>query len=92
MADLNHIAKEASERAAHNAGISPELLYAPILWVLQDNLQFEPKPADRWTITCRHKLSERISFAWALLFRWPKDRAHSLSRTPQESVTENDNG
>jgi hypothetical protein len=30
-----------------------------------------PIPTDRWTITSRRKLSERISWAWALLFRWP---------------------
>lgn len=36
--------------------------------------QFEAveKPAERWTITSRRKLSERISWAWALLFRWPR--------------------
>jgi hypothetical protein len=26
---------------------------------------------ERWTITSRRKLSERLSWAWALLFRWP---------------------
>lgn len=25
-----------------------------------------------WTITCRNKWSERLSFAWALLFQWPE--------------------
>jgi len=35
--------------------------------------EFEPveTPAESWTITSRRKLSERISWAWALLFRWP---------------------
>ena len=36
MIDLKHIAKEASERAAKNAGVAPELLYAPILWTLEE--------------------------------------------------------
>ena len=76
MADLRHIAKEASERAAHTAGVAPEILYPQILWVLEDNLTNEKKPNDLWTITCRNKLSERIYFAWSLLFHWPKERAH----------------
>jgi len=33
---LEDIAKDASERAAKNAGVAPQLLYAPILWALQD--------------------------------------------------------
>jgi hypothetical protein len=38
MAGLKQIAKEASERAAKNAGVAPELLYAPIIWTLEDEL------------------------------------------------------
>jgi hypothetical protein len=34
--------------------------------------QVAPIASDRWTITSRRKLSERISWAWALLFRWPR--------------------
>lgn len=30
------------------------------------------RPAERWTIISRRKLSERLYWAWALLFRWPK--------------------
>lgn len=33
---LAEIAKDASERAAKNASVAPQLLYAPILWALQD--------------------------------------------------------
>jgi hypothetical protein len=41
--------------------------------------QFEPAetPVERWTITSRRKLSERVRWAWALLFQWPTSR-----RTP----------
>jgi len=33
---LADIAKDAAERTARNAGVAPQLLYAPILWALQD--------------------------------------------------------
>lgn len=36
MTDLNAIAKAASEGVAKNAGIAPQLAFAPILWALQD--------------------------------------------------------
>lgn len=68
MSDLKQIAKEASERAAQNSGAAPELLYAPILWALEEHLRDET-----WTITCRRRWPERISFALALLFSWPID-------------------
>lgn len=68
MNDLKKIAKEASERAAQNSGAAPELLYAPILWALEENLREET-----WIITCRRRWPERISFAMALLFSWPID-------------------
>jgi hypothetical protein len=32
------IARDASERVAKNAGVAPQLCYAPILWALQDAL------------------------------------------------------
>ena len=36
MSDLERLAKKVSERAAKNAGIAPQLLYAPVLWALED--------------------------------------------------------
>lgn len=68
MADLKKIAKEAAQAAADNAGVAPELLYAKILWVLECHLEEET-----WTITCRRRWPERISFALGLLFSWPVD-------------------
>lgn len=35
-AKLHEIAKDASLRAAKNSGAPPQLLYAPILWALQE--------------------------------------------------------
>jgi hypothetical protein len=67
-AEMKSIAKDASERAAKNTGVAPELLYAPILWTLEDRCLEET-----WTITCRRRWPERISFALALLFSWPVD-------------------
>lgn len=55
MTDINHIAKEASERAAKNAGVAPELLFAPILWVLQDSV----KEAQRDLVLAGERLSRR---------------------------------
>lgn len=43
--------------------------------------QFEEvrqRPADAWTITCRNKWRERLSFAWALMFRWPYQQTTAL--------------
>ena len=34
--NLHATAKDAAERAGKNAGVAPELLYAPILWAIQD--------------------------------------------------------
>ena len=34
--DLNAVAKDAAERAGKNASVAPQLLFAHILWALQD--------------------------------------------------------
>ena len=35
---LHDAVKDASERAGKNASVAPQLLYAPILWAMQDAL------------------------------------------------------
>jgi hypothetical protein len=37
MSDMLELAKRIAERAGKNAKVAPELLYAPILWELQDD-------------------------------------------------------
>ncbi|GJE54533.1 hypothetical protein [Methylobacterium thuringiense] len=41
------LAKDASERASKNAGVAAELLYAPILWAIQDATTPPPVPPTR---------------------------------------------
>ncbi|WP_406853530.1 hypothetical protein ABEG18_13235 [Alsobacter sp. KACC 23698] len=43
---LERISNLAAERAAKNAGVAPQLLYAPILWTLQDALHGDHPNAD----------------------------------------------
>jgi hypothetical protein len=45
-ARLRAIAKDASERVAKNAGIVPQLAFAPILWALQD-AALSPSPVEK---------------------------------------------
>jgi hypothetical protein len=68
MPDLKQIAKEVTRVAADNAGVAPEILFPKILFVLECHLEEET-----WTITCRRRWPERISFALSLLFSWPVD-------------------
>lgn len=37
-------------------------------------LQHLAPPTERWTITSRRKMTERIYWAWALLFCWPSQK------------------
>lgn len=41
------------------------------LHAIQNGTGVSWRPAERFTLTSRRKLSERIYWVWVLLFRWP---------------------
>ena len=57
---LENIAKDAAARAAKNASVAPELLYAPILWALQDSAL--SKPAVAASASAEARLREALEF------------------------------
>ena len=52
----------------HNGLMRPSV--APLNAPTED--KGDTRRPERWTITSRRRLSERLYWAWALLFRWPK--------------------
>lgn len=68
---LSRIAKDASERAGKSAGVAPELLFASILWALQDAskqgaiLALTSQPAG-WKLVPEEPTPEMLRAAWWL--------------------------
>ncbi|RYG87653.1 MAG: hypothetical protein EON59_06790 [Alphaproteobacteria bacterium] len=73
LARLVAIAKAASEGVAKNAGIAPQLAFAPILWALQDAL-LPPEPAGGEPVAWRYRSIDPIG-GWLMTQHRPTNEA-----------------
>ena len=81
------LAKDAAERAAKNASVAPELLFAPILWAIQDAAL---APADQPLPAGREEFAQAVGELRTLTHKLLA--GHPGLETPEENVSWLDEG